>query len=173
MAEELKSITPGSIISIQAFRGRLALNKNYDATWIDYSRNLKSRTHGFFDTNCIRRFYWGGCHGPYAVASGVGVSTPSVWCGVASISRGAWWRNSTSCDGRGCWLGMAGHAYARHRYRTAARSMNTARLIQHDCSGTLIVLSKDTNKQHVLLSKLTWEMQYSSTEFVVFTKSRM
>jgi len=32
VAEELKSITPGSIISIQAFRGRLAEKNNCDAT---------------------------------------------------------------------------------------------------------------------------------------------
>jgi len=43
VAEELKNITPGSIISIQAFRGRLAQNKNYDAAWIDLQQELEKQ----------------------------------------------------------------------------------------------------------------------------------
>ena len=32
------------------------------------------------------------------------------------------------------WLGLAGHAYARHRCRPAARTMNTIRFNRHDCN---------------------------------------
>ena len=43
VAEELKTITPGTIISIQAFRRRLAKKKKviFDSAWIDLQQELE------------------------------------------------------------------------------------------------------------------------------------